>query len=241
MAIQAFSNYNLENIITTKGDTINSTDLIRRLWLDNDFIGAVYGVTYKPTAHLDFVWGGSANTYFGGHYGELVWAQYASNSQIYQRYYNNDSRKTEASSYLKAVYKRDRFDVYTDLQFRHVDYAFIGKELVNGFPADVTQDVQFNFFNPKVGGSFKINTQQMIFMNYGISHREPVRADFVQSTAQNRPTFETLRDLEIGHQVNANHLTFATNLYYMNYKNQLLLTGAINDVGAYIHTNVAKN
>jgi iron complex outermembrane receptor protein len=229
------------NPVMIGSDTIQQTDLIRRLWLDNDFIGAVYGITYKPTAHLDFVWGGSANTYFGGHYGELVWAQYASNSEIYQRYYNNDSRKTEASSYLKAVYKRDRFDVYTDLQFRHVDYAFIGKELVNGFPADVTQDVQFNFFNPKVGGSFKINTQQMIFMNYGISHREPVRADFVQSTAQNRPTFETLRDLEFGHQVNANRLTFTTNLYYMNYKNQLLLTGAINDVGAYIHTNVAKS
>ena len=229
------------NPVMIGSDTIQQTDLIRRLWLDNDFIGAVYGVTYKPTAHLDFVWGGSANTYFGGHYGELVWAQFASNSEIYQRYYNNDSRKTEASSYLKANYKRDRFDVYTDLQFRHVDYAFIGKELVNGFPADVTQDVQFNFFNPKVGGSFKINTQQMIFMNYGISHREPVRADFVQSTAQNRPTFETLRDLEFGHQVNANRLTFTTNLYYMNYKNQLLLTGAINDVGAYIHTNVAKS
>lgn len=229
------------NPVMIGSDTIEQTDLIRRLWLDNDFIGAVYGVTYKPTTHLDFVWGGSANTYFGGHYGELVWAQYASNSEIYQRYYNNDSRKTEASSYLKAVYKRDRFDVYTDLQFRHVDYAFIGKELVNGFPEDVTQDVQFNFLNPKVGGSFKINTQQMIFMNYGISHREPVRADFVQSTAQNRPTFETLRDLEFGHQVNANRLTFTTNLYYMNYKNQLLLTGAINDVGAYIHTNVAKS
>lgn len=229
------------NPVMIGSDTIEQTDLIRRLWLDNDFIGAVYGVTYKPTTHLDFVWGGSANTYFGGHYGELVWAQYASNSEIYQRYYNNDSRKTEASSYLKAVYKRDRFDVYTDLQFRHVDYAFIGKELVNGFPADVTQDVQFNFFNPKVGGSFKINTQQLIFMNYGISHREPVRADFVQSTAQNRPTFETLRDLEFGHQVNANRLTFTTNLFYMNYKNQLLLTGAINDVGAYIHTNVAKS
>ncbi|MDP4636511.1 MAG: TonB-dependent receptor [Crocinitomicaceae bacterium] len=229
------------NPVMIGSDTIQQTDLIRRLWLENDYIGAVYGITYKPTTHLDFVWGGSANTYFGGHFGELVWAQYASNSEIYQRYYNNDSRKTEASSYLKAVYKRDRFDVYTDLQFRHVDYAFIGKELVNGFPADVTQDVQFNFFNPKVGGSFKINTQQMIFMNYGISHREPVRADFVQSTAQNRPTFETLRDLEFGHQVNANRLTFTTNLYYMNYKNQLLLTGAINDVGAYIHTNVAKS
>lgn len=229
------------NPVIIGSDTVQQTDLIRRLWLDNDFLGAVYGVTYKPTAHLDFVLGGSANTYFGGHFGELVWAQYASNSEIYQRYYTNDSRKSEVSSYVKAVYKRDRFDVYTDLQFRHVDYSFIGKELVDGIPIDVTQAVSFNFFNPKVGGSFKINSQQMIFMNYGISHREPVRADFVESTAQNRPKYETLRDFEVGHQVNTNRLTFTTNFYYMNYHNQLLLTGEINDVGAYIHTNVAKS
>ena len=222
-------------------DTVQQTDLIRRLWLDNDFVGAVYGLTYKPTAHLDFVLGGSANTYFGRHFGELVWAQYASNSEIYQRYYSNDSRKSEVSSYFKAVYKKDRFDVYTDLQFRHVDYSFIGKELVNGIPVDVTQAVQFNFFNPKVGASFKLNTNQTLFLNGGISHREPVRADFVESTAQNRPTFETLQDVEFGHHINTSRFSLTTNLYYMNYQNQLLLTGEINDVGAYIHTNVAKS
>ena len=126
------------NPVMIGSDTVQQTDLIRRLWLDNDVVGAVYGVTYKPTAHLDFVFGGSTNTYFGRHFGELVWAQYASNSEIYQRYYTNDSRKSELSSYVKAVYKRERFDVYIDLQFRHVDYTFVGKELVNGTPADVT-------------------------------------------------------------------------------------------------------
>ena len=222
-------------------DTIQQTDLIRRLWLDNDFVGAVYGVTYKPNAHLDFVFGGSANTYLGRHFGEIVWAQYASNSEIYQRYYSNDSRKSELNSYVKAVYKKDRFDVYSDLQFRHVDYSFIGKELVNGLPVDVTQAVQFNFFNPKVGGSFKINANQTLFLNGGITHREPVRADFVESTAQNRPTFETLQDVELGHQISTSRLNFTTNVYFMNYRNQLLLTGEINDVGAYIHSNVAKS
>ncbi len=229
------------NPVIIGSDTTQQTDLIRRLWLDNDFVGAVYGITYKPTAHLDFVLGGSANTYFGGHYGELVWAEYASNSEIYQRHYSNDSRKSEVSSYVKAVYKRERFDVYTDLQFRHVDYAFIGKELVNGTPVDVTQAVQFNFFNPKVGGSFKINSNQMLFLNGGISHREPVRADFVASTVENRPSFETLQDVEFGHQISTSKLNLTTNVYFMNYHNQLLLTGEINDVGAYIHSNVAKS
>lgn len=222
-------------------DTIQQTDLIRRLWLDNDFVGGVYSVTYKPTKNLDFVFGGSVNTYLGRHFGEIVWAQYASNSEIYQRYYSNDSRKSEESSYLKAVYKKEGFDVYTDLQFRHVDYTFVGKELVNGVPVDVTQAVQFNFFNPKIGSSFHLNPNQMLFLNGGISHREPVRADFVESTPQNRPTFETMQDLELGHQMNYDHFTFTTNFYYMNYRNQLLLTGEINDVGAYIHSNVAKS
>ncbi len=238
--VENLADYGLNPVIIGS-DTIQQTDLIRRLWLDNDFVGAVYGITYKPTAHLDFVLGGSANTYFGGHYGELVWAEYASNSEIYQRYYTNDSRKSEVSSYVKAVYKRERFDVYTDLQFRHVDYAFIGKELVNGTPVDVTQAVQFNFFNPKVGGSFKINSNQMLFLNGGISHREPVRADFVASTVENRPTFETLQDVEFGHQISTSKLNLTTNVYFMNYHNQLLLTGEINDVGAYIHSNVAKS
>lgn len=229
------------NAVVIGSDTVQQTDLIRRLWLDNDFVGAVYGVTYKPTAHLDFVLGGSANTYFGGHFGELIWAEFASNSEIYQRFYNNDSRKSEVSSYLKAVYKRDRFDVYTDLQYRHVDYSFIGKELVNGIPVDVTQAVQFNFFNPKVGASFKLNTNQSMFLNGGISHREPVRADFISSTVENRPTFETLQDVELGHQISTSKLSLTTNVYFMNYRNQLLLTGEINDVGAYIHSNVAKS
>ena len=234
------SDYNLNPVILGS-DTVQQTDLIRRLWLDNDFIGGVYGLTYKPNAHFDFVFGGSANTYFGRHFGEIIWAQYASNSEIYQRYYSNDSRKSELSTYVKAVYKRDRFDVFTDLQFRHVDYSFIGKELVNGIPVDVTQAVQFNFFNPKVGGSFKINNNQSLYVNGGISHREPVRADFVESTAQNRPTFETLRDVELGYNWNATRFSLTTNLYWMNYRNQLLLTGEINDVGAYVHTNVAKS
>lgn len=238
--VENLADYGLNPVIIGS-DTIQQTDLIRRLWLDNDFVGAVYGITYKPTTHLDFVLGGSANTYFGRHFGEIVWGQYASNSEIYQRYYSNDSRKSEVSSYVKAVYKRDRFDVYTDLQFRHVDYAFVGKELVNGVPADMTQDVQFNFFNPKVGASFKVNSQQMFFLNGGISHREPVRADFISSTAENRPTFETLQDVEFGHQISTSKLNLTTNVYFMNYHNQLLLTGEINDVGAYIHSNVAKS
>lgn len=237
---ESLTDYGLNPVVIGL-DTIQQTDLIRRLWLDNDFVGGVYGITYKPTAHLDFVLGGSANTYFGRHFGEIVWSQYASNSEIYQRYYSNDSRKSEFSSYVKAVYKRDRFDVYTDLQFRHVDYSFIGKELVNGIPVDVTQAVQFNFFNPKVGGSYKLNSNQTVFLNAGISHREPVRADFVESTAQNRPTFETLQDVELGHQMNTSRMSLTTNVYFMNYQNQLLLTGEINDVGAYIHSNVAKS
>jgi iron complex outermembrane receptor protein len=238
--VENLADYGLNPVIIGS-DTIQQTDLIRRLWLDNDFVGAVYGITYKPTTHLDFVLGGSANTYFGRHFGEIVWGQFASNSEIYQRYYSNDSRKSEVSSYVKAVYKRDRFDVYTDLQFRHVDYSFIGKELVNGIPVDVTQAVQFNFFNPKVGGSYKLNSNQTVFLNAGISHREPVRADFVESTAQNRPTFETLQDVEFGHQISTSKLNLTTNVYFMNYHNQLLLTGEINDVGAYIHSNVAKS
>ena len=82
---------------------------------------------------------------------------------------------------------------------------------------------------------------QTLFLNGGISHREPVRADFIASTAENRPTFETLQDVEFGHQISTSRMSLTSNVYFMNYRNQLLLTGEINDVGAYIHSNVAKS
>ena len=218
------------------GDTITSSDLIRRRWLDNDFIGGIYSLQYN-VSKLKLLFGGAANTYIGRHFGEVIWARFAADGEIRDRYYDNEAQKTEFSNYLKASYRLDQLSFSADLQFRHVNYSFLGIDDVSGQLLDLKQNVQFNFFNPKVGVNYSINSRQFISATFGIANREPVRKDFRESTAENHPKAENMRDLEIGYAYNYKKLAINTNIYWMDYTNQLILTGQINDVGGYKRTN----
>jgi len=217
-------------------DTIQNTDLIRRRWLDNDFIGGIYSLQYNLSKWKLLI-GGSANTYLGRHFGEVIWARHAADGEIRDRYYENDARKTEFSNYFKGTFRLDKLSFSTDLQFRHVNYSFLGIDDVSGELLDLEQNVQFNFFNPKVSMSYSINSKQFLFASYGIANREPVRKDFRESTAANRPKSENMRDLELGYVYGGPKFSLNTNLYWMDYTNQLILTGQINDVGGYTRTN----
>ena len=222
------------------GDTITSSDLIRRRWLDNDFIGGIYSLQYN-VSKLKLLFGGAANTYIGRHFGEVIWARFAADGEIRDRYYDNEAQKTEFSNYLKASYRFDQLSFSADLQFRHVNYSFLGIDDVSGQLLDLKQNVQFNFFNPKVGVNYSINSRQFISATFGIANREPVRKDFRESTAENHPKAENMRDLEIGYAYNYKKLAINTNIYWMDYTNQLILTGQINDVGGYTRTNAKES
>ena len=222
------------------GDTITSSDLIRRRWLDNDFIGGIYSLQYN-VSKLKLLFGGAANTYIGRHFGEVIWARFAADGEIRDRYYDNEAQKTEFSNYLKASYRLDQLSFSADLQFRHVNYSFLGIDDVSGQLLDLKQNVQFNFFNPKVGVNYSINSRQFISATFGIANREPVRKDFRESTAENHPKAENMRDLEIGYAYNYKKLAINTNIYWMDYTNQLILTGQINDVGGYTRTNAKES
>jgi len=222
------------------GDTITSSDLIRRRWLDNDFIGGIYSLQYN-VSKLKLLFGGAANTYIGRHFGEVIWARFAADGEIRDRYYDNEAQKTEFSNYLKASYRFDQLSFSADLQFRHVNYSFLGIDDVSGQLLDLKQNVQFNFFNPKVGVNYSINSRQFISATFGIANREPVRKDFRESTAENHPKAENMRDIEIGYAYNHKKLAINTNIYWMDYTNQLILTGQINDVGGYTRTNAKES
>jgi len=231
------SEYGLSDVIVG-GDTVTSTDLIRRRWLDNDFIGGVYSLSHTVNSTLSLQLGGAGNTYIGSHFGELVWARYASESEIYDRYYDNNAQKSELSSYLKADYVKDNWSLYADVQYRYVDYNFGGFDDVSGNLIDLDQKEVYAFINPKVGGSFAFDANNRLFLSAGIGNREPVRKDFRESSKQSRPEHETLTDLELGHSFEASKLQVRTNIYFMYYENQLINTGKINDVGAYTRINV---
>lgn len=233
---QDLNQYGLANVIVG-GDTVTSSDLIRRRWLDNDFVGGVYSLMYRENK-WNVTLGGAANAYFGRHFGEVTWARFASDSEIDQRYYDNTANKWENSTYLKANYFINKFNFTGDLQYRHVNYSFLGIDEVNGELKEVEQNVQFNFVNPKISGIYRINGRQTLFASYGLAHREPVRKDFRESTPQNRPKAEVLRDLEVGYSIVGKNYNLTANVYWMDYTNQLILTGQINDVGGYTRTNV---
>ena len=230
------SDYDLSNVVLGS-DTVTSSDIIRRRWLDNDFVGGVYSLKYNYR-NFRFILGGSGNTYIGRHFGELVWARFASQSNIYDTYYDNNARKSEVSNYLKVSFNKNNFIINGDMQHRYVTYNFGGFDEVSGEIIDLEQNVLYNFFNPKMNLGYYIDDSQLLSASFGIGHREPVRKDFRESSADSRPSAEVLRDVEVAYSIRETKFDVKATMYYMNYKNQLILTGEINDVGGYTRTNV---
>jgi iron complex outermembrane receptor protein len=233
---QALSNYKMPDVITSN-DTIRTTDLIRRRWLDNDFIGAIGNISYKPNTLLNFVLGGGYNTYYGRHNGDVIWAQFSNANDFKPRYYDDKATKKDGNVYLKSTIKpTDKFTAFVDLQYRTISYDFIGFDtsLINTQPLNAS----YGFFNPKVGVNYLVTKNTNVYASYSIANKEPNRNDFVQSSKLSRPKSEQLNDLEIGVTHRLKNVSIGVNYYDMHYKNQLVLNGQINDVGAYNRVNV---
>jgi iron complex outermembrane receptor protein len=229
-----FSYYGLNDVILS-GDTITQTNLIRRRWLDNHFYGLVYSADYKADNFLLTI-GGGANQYLGGHYGEVIWSQFSSNGDIGHRYYDNDATKNDVNFYTKLNYDLNpNLSSYFDLQYRILSYDFIGLD-EDGSKLD--QNAKLSFFNPKFGVNYISSKNSSIYAFAGIGNKEPSRDDYTESTPSNRPEHENLLDIEFGYRYNSGKMSFAANFYNMQYKNQLILTGELNDVGSAVRVNI---
>jgi iron complex outermembrane receptor protein len=234
----SFADYGLSDVITGN-DTITTSDFIRQRWLDNHFFGLTYSFEYNNGKHFSAILGGGANQYNGKHFGTVIWAQNASNSSINHRYYDNDAAKTDVNVYLKANYRiGNNLNAFVDLQYRSISYSFLG---YNNLLQNVEQQAAFNFFNPKAGLVLEINGSQHVYASYSRGNREPVRDDFTNSTPDSRPKAETLNNVEAGYKLNGKNFRFGVTYYLMSYQNQLVLTGQINDVGAYTRTNINQS
>ena len=232
---ESLMDYGLENVITSSGDTISETDLIRRRWLDNHFYGIVYSAEYFGE-NFQFTLGGGANQYLGGHYGEVIWSQYASNGNIRHRYYDNDATKNDINVYGKLNYDLNSdLSAYVDLQQRIVTYDFTGLDQ-DGSELDQTSEM--SFFNPKVGFNYSLNEKTSLYAFAGVGNKEPSRDDFTESTPNDRPSHESLLDIEIGYRYFSKAVSFSANFYNMQYNNQLILTGELNDVGSAVRVNI---
>ena len=224
--------------LTIGEETITETDLIRRKYLDNAFYGGVWSLDYEGAGKLTGSLGGGYNQYEGGHFGEVIWAQYFSNGKINHRYYDNTSTKTDFNLYGKLYYALSQnWNAYLDLQYRRVGFDMLGT-------GDVLQQLNFrntwNFFNPKIGLTYRLSDHSSAYFSYAKGTKEPNRTDFVD-TAPNVPNPEKLHDFEAGDKDNAKNWAAEANLYFMNYKDQLVLTGQINQVGEPIRVNVPES
>jgi iron complex outermembrane receptor protein len=231
---QEFADYGLPNI-EIGDETVTETDLVRRRWLDNDFYVLNANANYKNNV-LDVIFGTSLSTYSGDHFGEIIWAQYASNMMIRDKYYNGNGKKLDFSGFAKASYAMNKHvSLYLDLQSRYVSYKTTG---TNSDVAPFIVDKHYNFFNPKAGITYNINNTNNLYFSYARANREPNRDDF-EVNPDIKP--EQLNDFELGWRRQSEAFSFKTNLYYMLYNEQLVLTGAINDVGNPIRNNSGKS
>lgn len=220
------------------GDSLFTTDLIRRRWLDNVLTGANVSTNIQLGAHR-LVLGGNLSDYQGDHFGEVIWARFAGATDIRDRYYDNDARKTDANAFAKLTYAlTDAIDVYGDAQVRQVDYRFLG---FNNDLENITQRVNYTFFNPKAGLLWRLKDGARLHASFAVANREPNRNDLEETTPNSRPRSEQLLDYELGYERRGVRFTSGINAYFMDYRDQLVLTGELNDVGAALRTNVAES
>jgi len=228
-----FSDYGLADPIIGN-DTINTSDFIRRRWLDNDFYGLVASLNYDKNKWK--VWlGGGYNRYQGQHFGEVIWSTIATTYNVPHRYYDNNATKTDGNIYLRAHYLlNENVSLYGDIQYRNVHYAFLG---IDTNCNSLNQDINLDFINPKAGVNYQLNQHNRLFISFAVGNKEPNRDDFIIAPPDNRPLHQTLYDTELGYALSNENLAFEAVFYNMQYNNQLIQTGELNDVGEEIRTN----
>ncbi|MVN20096.1 TonB-dependent receptor plug domain-containing protein [Mucilaginibacter sp. HMF7410] len=228
---QPFAKYGLTPII--KG--VDTTDLVRRLWLTNYFYGVTYNLNYQAQKNLNFTLGGAYNQYRGQHYNRIEWTQQSTNITPDYEYSRNNAFKTDFNIFGKMDYRLGNLNLYADVQYRRVYYSFLGYDYNLN---NVQQSATLNFFNPKLGLSYQIDPANNVYASFAVGNHEPNRDDYTQSTPSSRPKAETLYDFEAGYRTKQGVFTGGINGFYMLYHNQLVLTGSLNDVGAAIRSNV---
>ena len=225
-----------ENAADFNNLIVDGSDVIVRRWLDNDFYVFNFNTNYK-TDKLNFISGISYSNYTGDHFGEVIWGDnLTSTTNIRDRYYFSDAKKTDFSVFAKATFDiSDKVSGYLDLQGRFVGYQTKG---ITSDREAIDVDENFSFFNPKLGLTYKINGQNSLYASFAVANREPNRNDFESSiVTNNKVKHETLFDYELGWRLKSENFKLNTNIYFMDYDNQLVLRGDLDDVGAAIRVN----
>jgi iron complex outermembrane receptor protein len=233
-----FENYRLPNYIDPEGKETPKTDLVRRKWLDNDFYGGIYSANYR-SGKLQLTAGTAVNKYIGNHFGRVMWAKSANALPVPDyEYYRNKGEKLDYSAFLKVNWLfHPNLNGYADFQYRGIDYKIDGSADNKKAGYKVHVDKRWDFFNPKAGLNYR-KEEHNAFVSFSIANREPNRDNFTEAGENEHPTHETLYDYEAGYSFQHKSFHAGANLYYMDYNNQLILSGKISEIGETLTSNI---
>ncbi len=219
------------------GHPVESSDLVRQRWLDNDFYGMILNTDFDFNNKLKLKAGAGVSQYAGDHFGKVIHVAQISNPLPDKHYYDGKGLKDEANVYAKATYNQGKLSSSAEIQWRGISYDISGED-DDHTPLDISK--KYSFVNPKIGVNYPISEHMDVYMSYAIANREPKRKDLIENRG-NKITHETLYDVEAGYRWHTDRVDLEWNNYLMRYNNQLVLTGQIDNSGAYIKTNVGKS
>lgn len=227
---------------------VEESDLVRKKAMDNHFFGGVFSLTYRDE-RLNATLGGGWNRYIGYHFGRILWIEnYVGELNPNQDYYRNTGIKNDGNIYLKTIYDMGAgVSAYADVQYRHIDYRIKGENDKYDWtrqPAGMQQlavNETFDFFNPKVGVNWQANRHNRAYASVGVAHKEPTRNNYTDGKFREHPRAERLTDYELGYAYANERLNVGVNLYYMDYKDQLVLTGELNEIGEPLAANMPES
>lgn len=228
------------------GETITKSDLVRQKAMNNWFGGGIFSISYSND-RLQASLGGALNRYDGDHFGKVLWVKnYLGQLDPDRDYYRNNATKNDGNVYLKANYRLvEGLNAYADLQYRHITYKIYGQNDKWNSEADALQRLaihdKFDFFNPKAGLSWQINRNNRLYGSFSVAHKEPTRNNYTDGKLTEHPTAERLFDYELGYTFSNSWLHLGANFYYMDYKDQLVLTGELNEIGEAVAANVPES
>ena len=242
---RTLTEYGLKPYVNADGEKVKKSDLVRLKFNDCDFGGATFSANYTR-GRVNAVAGGAINWFRGLHFGRVQWVRnYIGPINPLQEYYNNTGRKSDANVYLRADISVSRdFSVYADAQYRNIHYTIRGAgdnwDYETDAPVDYDITRDYNFFNPKAGVVYNSGNHRA-FASWSVAHKEPVRDNFTDGDRNHMPSAERLFDYELGYTFTNSNVSAGANIYYMDYKDQLVLTGQLSDTGNPLSVNVPKS
>ncbi len=234
---QDLDDYDLINYKDTLGNILEVADLVRRRWLDNDFLFGAVDAEWKSDSNFNMVAGVSYSYYNGDHFGRVISVDNVNQFGRLRPYYSNVGKKKDFNVFTKLNWEFiSKLNTFVDLQFRNIDYSILGDD---NDDVNINIDTDFQFFNPKLGLSYLLKDDLRIYSSVAVAQKEPVRSDLIDN--QNEIEAEKLTDFELGVELNSEKISLGVNAYHMSYDNQLVATGELNDVGAALRQNVDKS